>query len=145
MSEAPKVGVGVVIRRGRDVLLIRRSGVHGDGTWSTPGGHLDWGESPEECARREAEEETGVQVGNIRFRAVTNDVFEPEGRHYLTVWMEGDHFGGEPRANAKYEMSEVGWFDWDALPPKLFLPLSNLLGGRCFPKEQGGLDSLRGP
>ena len=38
------------------------------------------------------------QVGNIRFRAVTNDVFEPEARHYLTVWMEGDHFGGEPRA-----------------------------------------------
>ncbi len=142
MSEAPKVGVGVVIRRGRDVLLIRRSGVHGDGTWSTPGGHLDWGESPEECARREAEEETGVQVGNIRFRAVTNDVFEPEARHYLTVWMEGDHFGGEPRANAKNEMLEVGWFDWDALPPNLFLPLSNLLNGRCLPPEKGGLNSV---
>ena len=129
----PRIGVGILVRRGREVLLIRRRGVHGSGTWSAPGGHLDPGESLEQCAAREAREETGVEVGNVRFLAVTNDVFEDERKHYLTVWMEGDYLGGEAAVEAEYEMSAVGWFKWDALPDELFLPLENLVEGRCYP------------
>lgn len=142
MLESPRVGVGLLVRRDGEVLLIRRRGVHGSGTWSTPGGHLDPGESPETCARREAEEEVGVEVGRIRFRAVTNDVFEAEGRHYVTLWMEGDYLRGEPRVRATYEMSEARWFRWDELPKELFLPFANLLAARCHPPEHGGLESL---
>jgi 8-oxo-dGTP diphosphatase len=40
----PRVGVGIVITRGNEVLLIHRHGAHGAGTWSPPGGHLDFGE-----------------------------------------------------------------------------------------------------
>ena len=125
-----RVGVGIIIHRGDDILLIRRSSSHGSGTWSTPGGHIDPGESLEECATREAIEETGVQVQNVRFRAVTNDVFEGEGRHYLTVWMEGDYQSGEASVAADYELTEVGWFPWDDFPEPLFLPLRNLREGR---------------
>ncbi|MDX1579378.1 MAG: NUDIX domain-containing protein, partial [Gemmatimonadota bacterium] len=78
--DGPAVGIGILIRRGDEVLLVRRRGVHGHGTWSTPGGHLDPGEDPASCARREAEEETGVSVRDVRFRAATNDIFEAEGR-----------------------------------------------------------------
>lgn len=46
----PRVGVGVIITKDQHVLLLRRHSVHGAGTWSTPGGHLDFGESPEACA-----------------------------------------------------------------------------------------------
>lgn len=126
-----KVGVGLIIHREDEVLLIRRSASHGSGTWSTPGGHIDPGESLEECAAREALEETGVEVANVRFRALTNDVFEDEGKHYVTVWMEGDYRSGEASVAANYELTEVGWFPWDDLPEPLFLPLRNLLGGRC--------------
>ncbi|MBT8397074.1 MAG: NUDIX domain-containing protein, partial [Gemmatimonadetes bacterium] len=107
--------------------------VHGSGSWSTPGGHLDYGESPEACAVREAKEETGVVVSHVTFRAITNDIFETDGRHYITVWMEGQHQMGEPVVNAPHEMSEVGWFRWDELPAPLFLSLENLLSGRCYP------------
>ncbi len=48
--EAPRVGVGIVIRKNDRVLLMRRQGAHGSGSWSTPGGHLDPGESPETCS-----------------------------------------------------------------------------------------------
>ena len=143
MAESPRVGVGVVIRRGGEVLLVRRRGAHGTGTWSTPGGHLDLGETPESCARREALEETGVQVAAVEFRAMTNDLFETEGVHYVTIWMEGEYSRGDPTVRAGYELAEVRWFSWDALPSELFLPLSNLLAGRCYPSHGGGLEAVR--
>lgn len=143
MRESPRVGVGVVIRRGDEVLLVRRRAVHGDGSWSTPGGHLDPGETPESCAQREALEETGIELDAVQFRAITNDVFETEGVHYVTIWMEGEYLDGEPTVRAGYELAEVRWFSWDALPSELFLPLSNLLTGRCYPSHRGGLEVIR--
>lgn len=138
MERGPRVGVGVIIRRDDEVLLIRRQGVHGSGSWSTPGGHLEEGEGPEECAAREAREETGVEVEDLAFRALTNDVFAADGKHYITIWMEGRYAGGEAHPAAEYEMSSLGWFRWDELPTPLFLPLENLLTGRCYPPPSDG-------
>lgn len=130
---APRVGVGVIITRDQQVLLLRRRNVHGAGTWSTPGGHLDFGELPEQCAVREVKEETGLDINAVTFRAITNDVFSAEGRHYITIWMEGRYTSGEPILAAPYEASEIDWFSWDALPQPLFLPLQHLLDGHCYP------------
>jgi 8-oxo-dGTP diphosphatase len=129
----PRVGVGVIITKDQQVLLLRRRNVHGAGAWSTPGGHLDFGESPEACAVREVKEETGLDIDAVAFRAITNDVFIAEGRHYITIWMEGRYTGGEPILAAPYEASEIGWFPWDALPQPLFLPLKHLLDGQRYP------------
>jgi 8-oxo-dGTP diphosphatase len=130
---APRVGVGVIITKDQQVLLLRRRNVHGAGTWSTPGGHLDFGESPEQCAVREVKEETGLDIDAVAFRAITNDVFTAEGRHYITIWMEGRYTGGEPTVAAPEESSEIGWFSWNGLPQPLFLPLQHLLDGQRYP------------
>jgi 8-oxo-dGTP diphosphatase len=122
----PRVGVGILITRGEEVLLMRRANVHGQGTWSTPGGHLEFGEMPEACAAREAFEETGVQVADVRFIGLTNDVFD-DTRHYITIWMRGEYLAGEAHVAAEYESSEVGWFHWEALPGPLFLSLQHLI------------------
>lgn len=132
-KQAPKVGVALIIHRNGQVLLLRRAGVHGGGTWSTPGGHLEWGETPEACAIRETREEADVEVSNVRFVAITNDFFEESGKHYITIWMEGDYASGEAVVNAPYESDQVGWFGWEALPEPLFLSLVNLRSGRCYP------------
>ncbi len=129
----PMVGVGVIIRRGEQMLLLHRHHAHGEGTWSPPGGHLEFGETPEECARRETREETGLEVTEVRYLCLTNDVFIVEGKHYITIWVEGRCEGGEAVVNAPEEASEVGWFGWDRLPEALFLPLQNLLAGRTYP------------
>jgi 8-oxo-dGTP diphosphatase len=134
----PRVGVGIVIRRGDEVLLLRRKNVHGEGTWSTPGGHLEAGESPAECAAREAREETGVEVRNLRFLGVTNDVFEAEARHYVTLWMEAEYAAGTARVLAGHEMSETRWFPSGELPPNLFLSLRHLVDGRGWVVEPLG-------
>ena len=128
----PRVGVGIVVRRGGELLLVRRAGPHGSGTWSTPGGHLDFGEEPAVCAAREAQEETGVAIGPPRLLGITNDVFEETGKHYITLWFEAEHESGEAAALADDELDAVGWFDEEALPEPLFPPLMNLLAGRTL-------------
>lgn len=133
--QKPEIGVSMIILRDGKVLMQKRSNVHGAGTWCTPGGHLEPGESLEQCGLREAMEETGVRVEDVRFRAITNDIFPEDGKHYVTVWLEADHREGEGKVKAEYEMSEVGWYGWDELPSPLFLPLRNLLEGRCYPAE----------
>ena len=130
LQKRPQVGIGVIVRNDRQLLLMRRSNSHGAGTWSSPGGHLEYGETPEACALRETLEETGVTITNVTFRTITNDFFEDEGKHYVTIWMEGDYLSGEPFINSARELTAVGWFPWDVLPQPLFLPLKNLLSGQ---------------
>ncbi len=62
-AERPLVGVGVMLVRDGRVLLARRRGSHGDGSYSWCGGHLELGESFEDCAIREVREESGLIVG----------------------------------------------------------------------------------
>lgn len=135
MSTRPMVGVGVIISNGDRVLLMKRQNSHGAGTWSTPGGHLEYGESPQECAMREAEEEVGVRISDLTFCTITNDIFEEEGKHYVTLWMEGTYVSGEARVNSAREMSAVGWFSWNDLPTPRFLPLENLLAKGYVPQK----------
>jgi 8-oxo-dGTP diphosphatase len=79
----PLVGVGVVfVRQGR-VFLAKRQGSHGEATWASADGHLEWGETLEECARREALEELGVAVGDLRFLCLSNII--AYSKHYLDV------------------------------------------------------------
>ncbi len=58
----PKVAVGTIVRGPEGFLLLKRSIEPGYGKWTFPGGYVDRGESPEEAAVREAEEETGVRI-----------------------------------------------------------------------------------
>src|SRR5689334_8424466 len=94
---SPLVGVGVRFVRDDLVLLGRRRGAHGEGTWSPPGGHLEYGESVEGCARRETLEETGLHLKATRPGPWTNDVFVAERRHYVTAWIIAQPGAGEPR------------------------------------------------
>jgi len=75
-GQRPSVGVGVIICRNDTVLIGKRLSDHGKGVRSFPGGHLEYGESLEECARRETAEEAGVEISKVHFADVTNDIFE---------------------------------------------------------------------
>jgi 8-oxo-dGTP diphosphatase len=97
-SESPCIGVGVIIVRQGLVLLGQRKGSHGSGSWAVPGGHLEFGETVENCARRETLEETGILLGNIALGPFTNNVFELERKHYVTLFVTSNSFDGEPKA-----------------------------------------------
>ena len=123
----PKVGVGVIVKKDNKILAGRRKNAHGRGSWCFPGGHLEFGESWEECARREAEEETGVQIKNVRFFTATNDFFKEEQKHYITIFMVADWESGEVELREPDKSEEWEWFSWDDLPEPLFVPWQNLL------------------
>lgn len=61
------------------------------GTYALPGGHLEFGESFEDCASREVEEETGLSILPVdwRYLTTTNNVLVKDGQHYVTVFMVG--------------------------------------------------------
>ena len=114
----PQVGVGVVFVREGRVFLAKRQGSHGEDTWASAGGHLEWEESLEDCARREALEELGVTVGEMRFLCISNIV--AYGKHYVDVEFLGDIGSQEPRLAEPEGFSESGWFPLDDLPQPLF-------------------------
>mmetsp|Transcript_30608 Transcript_30608/g.78121 ORF Transcript_30608/g.78121 Transcript_30608/m.78121 type:complete len:145 (-) Transcript_30608:172-606(-) len=131
-----RVGVGVLLVKhtsdGPTVLVGRRQGSHGAGTWAVPGGHLELGESFEQCAVREIDEETAIQLdpSKVEFAWAVNSVFDAQ-RHYVTVFMRT-----EVPADTEAKLTEPDKCDgWHWIPysqlasfsEPLFMPLKALL------------------
>jgi 8-oxo-dGTP diphosphatase len=116
----PKVGVGVLIFKDGKVLLGKRKHPDGlgDGQYSGTGGHLEFMESLEECAKRETREEAGIEIENVTFLCVIN-LKEYAPRHYIDIGFVADWKSGELK-NMEPEKRE-GW-DWYELSnlPELF-------------------------
>jgi 8-oxo-dGTP diphosphatase len=127
MSKLPKVGVGVIVIKENRVLLGKRRSEHGYGTWSFPGGHLEFYEDVEDCARREVMEETGISIRNLRRCAYTNDIFLKEGKHYVTLYVISEYDSGELKVMEPDKCEKWEWFEWSNLPEPLFLPVKNLI------------------
>lgn len=125
--QQPRVGIGVIIINDKKVLMGKSKNAHGNGFWAFPGGHLEYGESFEQCAQRETLEETSLQVTNIRLGHVTNDVFEYENKHYVTIFILADYISGDPLVMESDKCESWQWFNWHELPEPLFLPIKNLL------------------
>lgn len=124
--ERPKVGTGVLILKDNKVLFGQRTSPLGKGTWCPPGGHLEFFETFEECVKREAFEETGVEIDNVKFFTVTNDIFKEENKHYVTIIFTASLKSGIPELKEPDKWVEWKWFSWDDLPSPLFLPIENL-------------------
>lgn len=121
MSNHPRVGVGIFVWKDGKFIMGKRRGSHGHDTWSLPGGHLEFGEDLETCAKREVLEEAGVHITNVRFLALTNDMFGPD-KHYVTIWVESDWESGEPTITEPDKWIDQRWETFKTLPEPLFEP-----------------------
>ncbi len=124
----PQVGVGAILLRGRYVLLGLRKSKHGQGVWGFPGGHLEYGESPEECFAREVLEEIGISIDlkNIEKGPYTNDIFKESEKHYITLFLISRTVLGDPLVKEEEKCEQWKWFLWEDMPKNLFLPIVNL-------------------
>jgi 8-oxo-dGTP diphosphatase len=138
--KVPLVGVGCIPVHGGRVLLVRNQ----RGFWSTPGGHLDFGEAPSEAAFRETLEETGVTVRQIEFVAITNDVMPESGKHYVTIWVRGIVDDPTVRIRDTAEIAEAAWFDPKDLPHPRHVYFDNLICGRSLPASPHNLPPFAG-
>ncbi|KAF7592741.1 hypothetical protein BBP40_012499 [Aspergillus hancockii] len=146
-NQEPRVGIGAFILNDKGkVLLGKRKGSHGAGTWALPGGHLEFGETFENCAEREVLEETGLSIKNIQFLTATNNVMAAENKHYVTVFVSGSIYGEDekPKLMEPEKCEAWKWVSWDEIVSlaqkelkgeidekrKLFSPLVNLVEQR---------------
>lgn len=129
----PRVGVGVFVFKDGKFLTGQRKGKHGAGSWSVPGGWQEYGESFEQTAAREVMEETAVSIKHIRFAALTNNIFDKEEIHSITVWMMSDWESGDATITEPDKFIEQKWVDFETLPSPLFLPWESLLTSDFLP------------
>jgi 8-oxo-dGTP diphosphatase len=116
-------------------LLGKRKNSHGTGEYAWPGGHMEYMESFEQCAKRELKEETGIEIENIKFLRLLNfKDYAP--KHYIDIGLTADWKSGEPQILEPEKCESWGWYDLNDLPNPLFKSLPSyfeaLKTGRIF-------------
>jgi len=109
----PAPGAGVIVVRGRKVCLVKRKFPPRQGRWSFPTGFMEWDEDVQLTARREALEETGLEVRLTELFAVESGILPPD-IPVLVVFYRAEETGGELQAGD--DAAEVGFFECGDLP-----------------------------
>jgi ADP-ribose pyrophosphatase YjhB (NUDIX family) len=116
--DRPIVGVGAVIVRGDEVVLVRRGNEPNRGAWSLPGGMVELGEKLRQAAEREAREETGLEVeaGEVLevFDSIMPDASGKTQYHYVLVDFLCRVKAGQLRAAG--DASDARWVKCADLP-----------------------------
>lgn len=109
--DRPWVGVGIVVWRGDEILLVRRGRNPRKGEWSIPGGGQALGETVFETAIREVEEETGLTVRPTGILTVVDSILRDDAGvpqfHYTLVEISAEWVAGTARAND--DVDDVCW------------------------------------
>jgi 8-oxo-dGTP pyrophosphatase MutT (NUDIX family) len=133
----PKVtraGMGIMIQNDKgEVLLGLRnsdgvkadSDLHGEGTWTFPGGKFDFGDGLFEGAAREVLEETGIVLKKVEIASISNE--RVDTAHYVTLGFRALEWEGEPKVMEPEEIVEWKWFALDALPKNIFPPTRKMI------------------
>ncbi len=114
-----KIGSNVLLVRDGKILFGKRLNCAGAGTYGVPGGHVEFGESPEACAIRELKEETGLVVDKLKLVSIINDPRQDTG-HYLQFVFLCESFDGEPVTVEPHKCAGWEWFDIDNPPKDVF-------------------------
>ncbi len=130
-DEKKRVGAGlgvILVKKDGTILLGKRhpdpdkadSAFRSSGEWCLPGGKLDWGETFEEGAIREVQEETGITIADPQVISVHN--CKNEHAHFMTVGLLAEQWQGEAQVMEPDEITEWDWFALDNLPQPRYFP-----------------------
>ncbi|MGY5776810.1 NUDIX domain-containing protein [Rhizobium sp. LEGMi135b] len=115
----PGLGTGLAILRDGKLLLYRRLKAPEAGCWSIIGGKVDHMESAARAAIREAEEESGLYIGEIDYLCTQEVIIEADRQHWISLIYICKDFSGEPRLMEPDKLSDFGWFGRGDLPAQL--------------------------
>ena len=111
--------------------------LHGEGTWTMPGGKLHFQEKLKEGAVREVFEETGIKVKGLEAISISNDIVQDA--HFVTIGFLCKDFEGEAKVMEPDEITEWKWFDLNNLPSPLYFPsekiIKNYLAKKIYQDE----------
>jgi 8-oxo-dGTP diphosphatase len=124
VRKSPLLAVDIVIRRKDEtVVLIKRLNPPFKDHFAIPGGFVEYGETVGQAAVREAEEETGLKVGNLRLVGVYSDPARDPRGHVISVTFLAKELGGKLKAST--DAKEVRAFR--KIPDKLAFDHSKIL------------------
>lgn len=106
------VGVRIFMVQDGKLLLVKHS--YQD-LWFLPGGGVKWGESVEEAARREAREEVGAKLGDLKLFGIYTDVAGGKSDHIVVFTCSSFKLYG----NKSGEIEDYRFFSFDELPENI--------------------------
>ena len=136
----PGIGVGIMILKENKILLGLRnpnkekasSELQGQGTWTMPGGKVEFMETLLDAAKRELKEETNLESDNLELLCISDDMTETA--HYVTVGFIAKDFHGKLKTMEKETIIEWKWFDLNNLPANMYNPSL-----KCIEKYKSGI------
>lgn len=129
----PGLGVGVMILKDNKVLLGLRnpnkekasSELNGQGTWTMPGGKVEYMEKLVDAAKRELEKETSLIANDLKLICISDDMTETA--HYVTVGFLVEEYLGTVKTMEPETILEWRWFDINNLPTNMYKPSKKVL------------------
>ncbi|MBK6766044.1 MAG: NUDIX hydrolase [bacterium] len=116
----------VAIQERQVLLILRKNPPSG---WALPGGFIDYGESAEDAAVRELQEETGLYAANLRLVGVYSRFGRDPRFHTLTVAYRAEVSGA---LNAGDDASDARWFPLDGLPDNIAFDHRDIIRDACL-------------
>lgn len=147
--QLPKIGVGIIILNDHNEVLIgKRKGSHSP-YYSIPGGHLEYGETFEMAAQREAYEETGLKIDKLKVICITNNLrtYKEEGHHSVSICLLAESYEGTPQLKEPHKCEEWAWHSLTLLPQPHFdaseFGIECYLKNQFYIKNQGNIQARR--
>jgi 8-oxo-dGTP diphosphatase len=123
----PKVGVGGLVLQDGKVLLLQRKRPPEAGTWSLPGGRVEFGERLEDAVVRELREELGVTVEVESLICVINHIVPDENAHWVAPAYRVRLVSGVPQNLEPEKTAAIEWFPLSSLPENLSISARSAL------------------
>lgn len=137
MTDKPKVtraGMGIMVLNNNGQVLmglrntdaaLASSDLHGEGTWTFPGGKFDFGDGLFEGAARELKEETDLDLNRAEIISISNE--RNETAHFITIGFLAVEWSGDVKTMEPDEIITWDWFDMDALPKNVYAPTLKMI------------------
>lgn len=127
-----KVWIGCLVIKDGKVLYWFRKSEHWKGKYSPPWGHLDFGETIEDCSVRELFEESWLitKPEDVTVFCTLNEIYPNNEKHYINITTLITKFSWTPQVKEPNKLIKWEWLSWDEvikLWDKNFLPMQEFI------------------